>query len=111
VDGQNQPIRRVKSMAKYLVLWEIDSARVPISAKERGTAWLACVEMVKADIKKGLTKDWGAIPGALKGYTIAEGTEVEIMNTLLQYAPYVKFEVHPVASLAQIEQSIKASMR
>jgi hypothetical protein len=42
---------------------------------------------------------------------IIEGTEVEIMNSLWQYVPYGKFELHPVASLAQTEQAIRASMK
>lgn len=98
-------------MAKYLMLWEVDSTRVPVDAKERGTAWLAMVEMVKASMKNGLTKDWGSFPGELNGYSIGEGTEVEMMTETLKYAPYVKFEVHPVASLAQVQQAIKASMK
>lgn len=98
-------------MARYLVLWEIDSARVPVDAKERSTAWLAMVEMVKADQKKGIAKDWGTFVGELKGYAIDEGTEVEVMNGLLQYTPYVKYEVHPIATLAQAEQSIKAATK
>ena len=98
-------------MARYLVLWEVDSTKVPANPKDRGTAWLAMVEMVKADVKKGVGKDWGAFPGELKGYAIDEGTEIEIMNALMQYAPYVKFEVHPIASLAQVQQAIKASMK
>jgi len=110
--GQTEStIRRVKPVAKYLVLWEVDSTRVPVNAKERGTAWLAMVEMVKASIKKGFTKDWGSFPGELNGYSIHEGTELELMTETLQYAPYVKFEVHPVASLAQVEQVIKASTK
>jgi hypothetical protein len=98
-------------MAKYLILWEIDPARVPVNAKERGTAWLTMVEMVKADMKKGITKDWGAFPGEMKGYVIGEGSETDIVSVCLQYLPYVKFEVHPVISLAQDEQVIKASMK
>jgi hypothetical protein len=98
-------------MAKYLILWEIDPARVPVNAKERGTAWLALAEMVKADMKKGITKDWGSFIGELKGYSIGEGTEVNIATQLMQYAPYVKFEVRAVATLAQVEEAIKASMK
>jgi hypothetical protein len=98
-------------MAKYLVLWEIDPARVPISAKERGTAWLAMIEMMKADMKKGFVKDWGAFPGEMKGYSIGEGSEMDLVGECLQYLPYVKFEVHAVISLAQDEQVIRASMK
>ena len=94
-------------MSKFLILWEVDSARVPTDAKERGTAWLALIEMVKADMKKGMTKDWGSFPGELRGYSIGEGTEHDIGRLCLPYMPWVKFEVHPVASLADNEQAIK----
>jgi len=98
-------------VARYMIGWEIDRARIPTSAKERGTAWLVLVEMIKADIKKGLMKDWGEFPGEGKGYVIAEGTEIEIMNTTMQYVPYAKFEIHPVATLSQVEQAIKATLK
>jgi hypothetical protein len=94
-------------MGKYLVLWEIDRSRVPVDAKERGTAWALLMEMVKKDIKAGITKDWGAFVGETNGYTIGEGTEVEIGNTLMQYAPYVTFKTHPIASVAQVGDIIK----
>ncbi|MBM4444666.1 MAG: hypothetical protein FJ020_05095 [Chloroflexi bacterium] len=98
-------------MGRYLILWEVDAARVPVDAKERGTAWLVLAEMVKADIKKGVTKDWGAFAGELHGYAVEEGTEVSIMTEMMKYAPYVKFEVHAVGTLAQVEEAIKASMK
>ena len=98
-------------MGKYLMLWEIDPAKVPANAKERGTAWLALVEMVKADMKKGTTKDWGSFTGELKGYSIGENDEVNTMTQTMKYLPYVKFEVRPVATLAQVEEAIKATMK
>jgi hypothetical protein len=98
-------------VTKYLVLWEIDPTRVPTDAKERATAWLMMMEMVKADTKKGFHKDWGAFPAESKGYSIEECSEADIMSVSLQYQPYVRFEVHPVISLAQDEQVIRASMK
>ena len=98
-------------MGKYLILWEIDPARVPTDAKERGTAWLVMVEMMKADMKKGVTKDWGAFTAEHKGYAIQEGNEVSLMTELGKYTPYIKFEVRPVATLAQVEEAVKASMK
>jgi hypothetical protein len=94
-------------MGKYLVLWEIDQSRVPVSAKERGPAWSVLLEMVKRDIKAGIVKDWGAFVGEINGYSIGEGTEVEIGNMLMQYAPYVSFKTHPIASVAQVGDIIK----
>jgi hypothetical protein len=95
-------------MAKYLLLWEIDTTRVPVSPKERGAGWKALMEVVKQDMKKGMTKDWGAFVGEINGYSVAEGTEVEIGNMLQQFAPFVRFKVHPIASVSQVEEVIKA---
>lgn len=95
-------------MAKYLLLWEIDTTKIPVSPKERGAGWKALMEMVKQDMKKGMTKDWGAFVGETNGYSVAEGTEVEIGNMLQQFAPFVRFKVHPIASVSQVEEVIKA---
>jgi hypothetical protein len=99
--------RRLRLMGKYLVLWEVDRSRVPVDAKERGAAWGVMVEMVKNDMKTGISKDWGSFVGETNGYAIAEGTELEIGNMLMQYAPYVNFKTHPIASVDQVGDIIK----
>jgi hypothetical protein len=95
-------------MAKYLVLWELDPARVPEDPKERAAGWTLLMNMVKQDMQKGFTKDWGAIPGELNGFFIIEATEVELMMVTEQYNPYVSFQVHPVATVAQVDQLLVA---
>lgn len=94
-------------MGKYLVLWEVDQSRVPVDAKERSAAWSLLLAVVKQDLKSGIGKDWGGFVGENNGYSIAEGTEVEVANMLHQYTPYVIFKVHPVASVDQIAEVIK----
>jgi muconolactone delta-isomerase len=103
--------KEVEPVGKHLMLWEVDPTKVPADAKERGTAWLVLVEMVKADMKNGTTKDWGSFVGELKGYSIGEDNEVNTMTQTMKYLPYVKFDVRPVATLAQVEEAIKASMK
>ena len=98
-------------MGKYLLLWEVDPATMPLNAKERGIALLTLAEGVKADMKKGFTKDWGTFFGGMNGYAIAEGTEVTVMTEMMMFAPYVNFEVRAVATLAQVEEAIKAAMK
>ena len=95
-------------MGKYLLLWEVDPTRIPISPQERGTGYGALIDMVKQDIQKGLTKDWGAFVGEINGYAVAEGTEVEIGNMVQRYIPFVHFKVHPIASISQVDEVIKA---
>jgi hypothetical protein len=94
-------------MGKYLVLWEIDQAKVPISPQERGAGWGALMGMIKEDLKKGTLKDWGAFVGEINGYSVLEGTEVEIGNQLQRYVPWVIFKVHPIASVNQVDEITK----
>jgi len=94
-------------MGRYLALWEIDQSRVPVDAKEIAAGWSLLAEMVKQDIKSGITKDYGVFVGETKGYSVLEGTEVEVSSGLTKYAPYVIFKVHALASLAQITEVIK----
>lgn len=95
-------------MAKYLVFWKLDPARVPDDPKERAAGWTLLMNMVKQDMQKGFTKDWGATPGELNGFFIIEATEVELMMVTEQYSPYVSFQVRPVATVAQVEQLLGA---
>jgi hypothetical protein len=94
-------------MGKYLVLWEIDQTKIPIDPKERGDGWSLLMAMVNQDIEKGITKDFGAFVGENQGYSVHEGTELEVMNTLAQYVPFCIFKVHPVASKSQVSEMIK----
>lgn len=64
--------------------------------------------MVRQDIQKGLTKDWGAFVGETAGYSVFEGSEVEVMKALQQYVPFCIFEVRPVASETQVNEMISA---
>jgi hypothetical protein len=95
-------------MGKYLLLWEVDRARIPTDPKERGAGWGLLMAMVRQDIEKGVSKDWGAFVGETNGYAVAEGTEIEILNMTAQYGPYVSFKVHPIASESQVNDMIKA---
>jgi hypothetical protein len=95
-------------MGKYLVLWEIDQTKIPIDPKERKDAWSLFMAVVRQDIEKGIVKDWGGFVGETKGYSINEGTEVEVMNALQQFVPYCVFTVHPIATEDQVNEMIKA---
>jgi hypothetical protein len=90
------------------MLWEIDWTKVPVNPKERGAGWSLLLEMVKEDMKKGLTKDWGTFIGELGGYAVNEGSELEVMNAVQRYTPFVRFKVHPIGSVNQAEEMIKA---
>ena len=95
-------------MGKYLILWEVDQTKIPIDPKERGDGWGLLMAMVRQDIEKGISKDWGVFIGETNGYGVFEGTEVEVMNALQQYVPFCIFKVHPVATESQANEMIAA---
>ena len=93
-------------MGRYLLMWQLDPARVPVDPKERGAGWAGLMGMVKKDMEKGITKDWGAFVGEGSGYCVVEGTETEISVMVQQYSPIVHFKTHPVMSVSQVEEMI-----
>ena len=95
-------------MAKYLSLWEIDKSKIPVDPKERGQGWSLFMAMVKDNLEKGLTKDWGAFVGETSGYSILEGTEVEVGSYLQKFVPFASFKLFPIASFSQVEEIIKS---
>ncbi len=97
-------------MGRYLAMWEVDQSRVPVDGKEIAVAWSLLLELVKQDIKSGITKDHGTFVGETNGYAIMEGTEVEVASVAMQYGPYVLFKVHPIATVAQVGEIIKKTL-
>jgi hypothetical protein len=43
--------------------------------------------------------------------TIHEGTQLEVAVALQQYVPFVRFRVHPVETVDQVEQLIEALLK
>ena len=94
-------------MGRYLSLWEIDESKIPVDPKERAGGWSLLMAMVKESLEKGITKDWGAFVGETSGYSIVEGTEVEVSSYLQKFVPFVSFKLFPIASVNQVEEMIK----
>ena len=95
-------------MGKYLVFWEVDQTKIPIDPKERGAGWGMLMAMVRQDHEKGLVTSWGAFIGEANGYAVYEGSEIEVMNAMQQYIPFIVFEVKSIASEDQVNEMIKA---
>ena len=95
-------------MARYLVLWHIDTTRIPVSPQEQRAILEGSIAMVEQDAKTGISKDWGQFVGGMRGYGIVEGAEVEIATMLQKYTPFVQFELHSVLPVRMMKQVIKA---
>ena len=94
-------------MGKYLLLWELNMDKVPDDAKAQVAGTIFLLNKVKKDMKTGKTKDWGQFAGTSRGYSVVEGTDLEVASGALQYSPYVLFKVFPVLSVAQVGEVLK----
>ena len=94
-------------MGKYLLLWELDRTKIPADLKERGVEFKMLMKVIKQDIKKGILKDWGVFVGENHGYSVVQGTEVEVIKAIQLYTPLVYFAVHPIASVTHAGEMIK----
>ncbi len=95
-------------MGRYLLLWEIDPTKIPVDIKKRGGDFGALMKVIKQDMKAGILKDWGLFVGEHNGYSVVEGTEIEVIKATQRYTPFVCFEAHPIASVNHTGEMIKA---
>lgn len=94
-------------MPRYLVTWELDTTKIPINPKERATAWLPMIQMIKQDIQSGLIKAWGAYIGEMRGFSVMECSEEEAVKNVQRYVPFVQFTTHPLITIDQMEKLAK----
>lgn len=64
--------------------------------------------MVRNELENGIMSDWGSFPGEGRGYAVVSGSKLEVMRMVEQYSPFVKFRVHPVASILDTDELIKS---
>ena len=96
-------------MTKYFMTWEVDPSKAPVDPKERGALWGGMVEMVKQEIRDGITSDWGCFVGETRGYSVGgDQSALDLAKTLQQFYPFVTFNVHEVLSVDDIGEVAKS---
>ncbi len=97
-------------MPKYFMTWEVDPSRVPTDPKERGAMWSGMTEIIKQQMKDGITKDWGCFVGETSGYSVSEQSEISLATEIQQFYPFITFKVHQVMSIDDIAEVSKSLM-
>jgi len=98
-------------MARFHLSWEIDHTRLKSDPKEIAAGWKLLAGLVRQHLETGVMKEWGAFPGEHGGYCVLEGEGTDVMTTTMQYAPYVRFQVRPVASIKEVSDFLDAASR
>jgi hypothetical protein len=98
-------------MTKFYMTWELKSEAIPEDPEDAAKLWLAQLDMIKDQFKKGITTDWGIFAGELRGYSVSgDTTEDKLHALLLQWSPYVKFKVKTVLTVDQTIAAVKQSI-
>ena len=95
-------------MAKFILHWTVDTTRAPEDPKERKQQLLAFMDTVQKQIAGGKVTDWGINVGEKTGYSIFEGTEVEVATYAEEWVPWATFSTRMVLSAEQSIEVIKA---
>ena len=93
---------------KYLLLWELNEALIPVDPKTRATGFAEFMKIIQRDTASGFTKDWGSFVGTGKGYCVVEGSEVEVTKRLQPFTPFCRFTSYPIASTEQMIEVFKS---
>jgi hypothetical protein len=97
-------------MAKFLILWEGVPGTMPVDPKKRAEVLGKTMEMTKQALNSHQIIDWGLFASGDAGYAIGEGTSADMLKGSMQFAPYFKFNVHPVLSLNEVGEVMKSMM-
>jgi len=95
-------------MAKYLVLWEVDTSRTPEDSKAKKTQWLMLHDITKKFLKEGAVKEWGLFVGSVAGYLIFEGSAVEVQTFVGMWLPFSKCTVRECMTFDESLRSASA---
>ena len=95
-------------MAKYLVLWEVDTSKTPEDPKAKKAQWLGFQELMVKQLKEGAVKEWGEFAGELNGYVIFEGSAVDLHIQNISWVPFVKLTTKEVLTIDKVNKATKA---
>jgi hypothetical protein len=95
-------------MARYMMLWEVDESKTPEDPKAKKAQWLEFQEIVMKQLKEGKTKVWAAFAGEMRGYTIFEGSAVDLHTIAAKWVPFVRFKVKELLTIEEVNNATKA---
>jgi hypothetical protein len=97
-----------KIMARYLVLWEIDTTKTPEDPKAKKAQYLAFGDLVKKQLQEGAVKEWGLFLGSAEGYNIFEGSNVELQTLIGMWTPFIRFNTRELMTIDEVIKANKA---
>jgi hypothetical protein len=95
-------------MTKYYAKWTMNPLEIPKSPEERMKMWQLSLEMVKAQMKAGIIKDWGITSDMSEGYSIGEfANETDVAAQAIKWIPALNVVAKPVLTVDQCSEMFK----
>ena len=95
-------------MTKYYIKWTANPMSLPKSPEEMMKLWQLSLEMTKADMKAGKTKDWGITSDLSEGYAIAEfANDAEAAAEAMKWMSTLNLSAKPVLTVDQCLEMVK----
>jgi hypothetical protein len=95
-------------MSTYLLIWNLNPNYISEEPAKRAKQWQQLMKMIDEDMKRGVLKSWGSFIAEGGGYSLMEGSELDVSVMAQQYVPYVEFETHACATFEQTKQLLEA---
>ena len=91
---------------KFFIRWHVDNSKMPATPEETGKLFISMLETVEAGLHTGKLKDWGQLGNGQDGYAITELSEEALFVCMVQWMPFITFEVFPVVSADQSMEAL-----
>jgi hypothetical protein len=98
-------------VTKYYAKWTMNPLEIPKNPEERMKLFQLSLEMVKAEMKAGNTKDWGITSDMSEGYSIGEfANETDAAAQAIKWIPALNVVAKPVLTVDQCLEALKKAM-
>lgn len=93
-------------ISKFFIRWHVDNSKMPAAPEETGKLLISMLETVEAGLHTGKLNDWGQLGNGQDGYAISELSEEALFVCMVQWMPFITFEVFPVVSADQSMEAL-----
>jgi hypothetical protein len=93
--GSEMVVVRGIEMSKFYLSWKLNLNLVPRTLTERIRLWQLMQETIRKDLRFDALNTWGIYDRASAGFSIVEGEEESVFESLKKWVPYFYFDLKP----------------
>jgi hypothetical protein len=83
-------------MVKVYMRWKFNPRLIPVTIEERIRLWRRMHESIKTDLREHAVSAWGIYNEVSSGFSIVEGDEESVFESVKKWIPNVVFDIKPI---------------